>query len=109
MQPDFSSLANDKIIHERARLLILSYLASRNEGRIPFGELKDALEFTSGNLSIQLKTLKDYGYIAITKVFKDNKPLTRVAITSKGGQALKRYLGEMENLIKHFQNQQKGV
>ena len=104
MQPDLGSLVNDKIIHERSRLLILSYLASAGKKEVPFSELRDTFDFTSGNLSVQLKTLKDSGYIAITKTFKDNKPLTRASITARGGAALKQYLGEMENLIKQFRN-----
>ena len=48
----------DKIIHERARLLILTYLASRKEQEVSFNELQEQLSFSSGNLSIQLKKLK---------------------------------------------------
>ena len=100
MEPGIGSLVNDKIIHERARLLILTYLASSNIKAVPFIEIKDALDFTAGNLSIQLKTLTEAGYVSITKEFKDNKPLTRASITVKGSAALKRYIGEMDSLIK---------
>jgi hypothetical protein len=94
------SLVNDKIIHERSRLLILTYLASSDVKAVPFSEIKDALEFTAGNLSIQLKTLMEARYISITKEFKFNKPLTRAFITARGSVALKRYIGEMDSLIK---------
>jgi DNA-binding HxlR family transcriptional regulator len=104
VEPGIGSLANDKIIHERARLLILTYLASRDAGAVSFGEIRDALEFTPGNLSVQLKTLAEAGYISITKEFKNNKPLTQAGITQKGGAALKQYLGEMDSLIKRLRN-----
>jgi DNA-binding MarR family transcriptional regulator len=100
MGPGIGSLVNDKIIHERSRLLILTCLASSDVKAVPFSEIRDALDFTAGNLSIQLKTLMEAGYVSITKEFKDNKPLTRASITSRGGAALKRYFGEMDSLIK---------
>jgi DNA-binding MarR family transcriptional regulator len=102
VEPDFGSLVNDKIIRERARLLILSYLASRDAHAVTFGALREALDFTPGNLSVQLKTLADAGYIAITKEFRDNKPLTQASITAKGGAALKHYMEEMDGLIKRL-------
>lgn len=102
MEPDFGSLVSDRIIHERARLLILTYLASRDDKAVSFGALRDALDFTPGNLSVQLKTLADAGYIAITKEFRDNKPLTQAGITAKGSAALKRYMEEMDGLIKRL-------
>ena len=100
MEPDLGSLVNDKVIHERARLLILTYLASSVVKAVPFSELRDSLSFSAGNLSIQLKTLEEAGYISITKEFKDNKPLTRASLSAKGGAALKRYFEEMDSLIK---------
>lgn len=90
----------DKLIHERSRLLILTYLASHENEDIPFVELQEKFSFTPGNLSIQLKKLKTAKYIKIKKVFKDNKPLTTVSITNRGIQAINAYLDEMEDLIK---------
>lgn len=90
----------DKVIHERARLLILSYLASSNEKKIQFNELKENLSFTSGNLSVQLKNLEEVGYVKIHKKIKDNKPITSVSLTPEGLKALKEYLKVMEDLIR---------
>lgn len=92
----------DKIIHERARLLILTHLASHEKRAISFSELQDQLDLTSGNLSVQLKRLSQVGYVDIKKTFRDNKPYTTVSITSKGTLALHDYLDEMEGLIKAF-------
>ncbi len=100
MEPDISLLVSDKIVHERARLLILTYLASHDKSAVPFGEIREKLEFTSGNLSVQLKTLEEAGYIRITKEFRDNKPLTQASLTAKGSTALKRYVEQMDGLIK---------
>jgi DNA-binding MarR family transcriptional regulator len=80
--------------------LILTYLASSDVKAVSFSAIRDALDFTAGNLSIQLKTLMEAGYIGITKEFRDNKPLTRASITARGAAALKRYISEMDSLIK---------
>jgi DNA-binding MarR family transcriptional regulator len=92
----------DKIIHERARLLILTCLSSSEKRAVSFIELQEKLEFTPGNLSVQLKRLKEADYVRIQKTFKDNKPHTSVSITTVGKKALNRYLDEMEDLIKRL-------
>jgi DNA-binding MarR family transcriptional regulator len=90
----------NKIIHERARLLILTYLASNEKKEISFNELQERLDFSSGNLSVQLRRLQQADYIDIQKAFKDNKPHTTVSITHQGTDALNRYVAEMEDIIK---------
>jgi len=92
--------ALEKIIHERARLLILTHLASHEKKEISFNELQETLGFTSGNLSVQLRKLKEATYVEINKSFKDNKPYTTISITLNGSKALNHYLDEMEGLIK---------
>jgi DNA-binding MarR family transcriptional regulator len=90
----------NKIIHERSRLLILTHLASNTDIEVSFNDIKEKLDFTPGNLSIQLKKLSEADYIKIRKSFRDNKPHTAVSITMKGAKALNNYLEEMEDLIK---------
>lgn len=90
----------DKIIHERARLLILTYLASSDKQEISFNELQEKLGFTSGNLSVQLKKLKEAYYIDIHKTFKHNKPYTTIQVTPEGSEALNTYINEMEGIIR---------
>ena len=92
--------AIDKIIHEPARLLILTYLASNEKDKISFNELLENLELTSGNLSIQLKKLKEVKYLEISKTFKDNRPYTTVSISPQGIAALDRYVEGMNAIIK---------
>jgi DNA-binding MarR family transcriptional regulator len=89
----------DKIIHERARLMILTYLTGLEKDTASFQEIKDALELTSGNLSVQLKNLEQAGYIAIEKRFLDNRPVTEARLTPEGSMALTQYLDEMERII----------
>ena len=92
--------ALNKIIHERARLLILTFLASNEKKEISFNEILDNLQLSSGNLSVQLRKLEQAGYVRIHKTFKDNKPYTTISITHQGAEALKQYVAEMEEIIK---------
>ena len=90
----------NKIIHERARLMILTYLASNERKEISFNELQQGLDFSSGNLSVQLRKLEQASYVDIQKTFKDNKPYTTISITHQGSGALSKYVAEMEGIIK---------
>ena len=90
----------NKIIHERARLMLLTYLASNEKKEISFNELQQGLDFSSGNLSVQLRKLQQASYVDIQKTFKDNKPYTTVSITHQGSVALSKYVVEMEGIIK---------
>ncbi len=92
----------DKIIHERVRLLILIYLANDVKQQIPFNELKENLDLTAGNLSVQLSNLEQAGYIRIQKSFLSKRPVTNISLTPEGLEALKRYMLEMEDLIQTF-------
>ncbi len=96
--------AIDKVIHERARLLILSYLAADDRKQAPFVVLKEKLGLTAGNLSIQLRNLEEAGYIKIDKRIVGRKPATDVLLTAKGMSALNDYLAEMEELIRRVKN-----
>ncbi len=94
-----AGLGLDRVIHERARLVILSYLAASGEREVPFTELRDELGMTAGNLSIQLKVLSDAGFVRIDKRYKDRRPFTGATLTAEGSLALSAYLREVEALI----------
>ena len=88
----------DKLIHERLRLGIISALAA-NES-MSFGDLKNLLQTTDGNVSVHARKLEEAGYILCEKSFKGRMPLTEYKITKEGRAALERYLNHMEALIK---------
>ncbi len=90
--------ALDRIIHEPARLQIISYLATGGKD-VSFTELTEKLDLSAGNLSVQLKRLEEAGYVSIAKSFRENRPLTSVSLTRPGMDALKRYLQELELII----------
>jgi len=92
--PDF-----DKVIHERARLRILVYLASSGEPEVGFTDIRKDLSMTAGNLSIQLGILGEAGYIHVRKAFVGKKPYTGASLTPLGEKALEDYLDGMESIL----------
>lgn len=88
----------DAVIHERARLGIVSALAA-NE-RLSFVELKSLLDATDGNISAHTRKLEDAGYIKAHKRFEGRVPRTEYELTPAGREALERYVEHMEALIR---------
>ena len=89
----------DKVIHERARLAMMTLLYHHQEAS--FNYLKQAMHTTEGNLATHLKTLEGAGYIKVTKKFVKRKPQTSYQLTKKGKEAYERYLSTLEKLLKH--------
>lgn len=87
----------DRLIHERIRLGIVSALAANRS--LTFGELKDLLNTTDGNLSVHARKLEEAGYIACDKSFQGRMPKTEYRLTAAGRKALEKYLNHMEALI----------
>jgi len=88
----------NKIIHERVRLAVVSALAAR--GCLTFGELKELLDVTDGNLSVHTGILEKHGLLKITKEFVGRRPRTTFSLTKKGEQEFQRYITEMEQLLR---------
>jgi DNA-binding transcriptional ArsR family regulator len=86
------------VIHERARLGIMSVLAARPV--LTFAELKALLDLTDGNLSVHLRILEESGYVAIEKKFVDRRPQTTVKISKKGRLAFEHYVEVLEEIVK---------
>jgi DNA-binding transcriptional ArsR family regulator len=89
--------ADDRIIHQRTRLAIVSMLAVNDA--LSFNELKEMLDATDGNLSVHARKLEEAGYVACKKSFQGRVPRTEFRITDRGRKALERYLDHMESLI----------
>src|SRR5260370_17326177 len=64
----------DQLIHERLRLGIVCTLAMHDS--LTFTELRDLLQTTDGNLSVQARRLEEAGYITCVKRFEGRKPNT---------------------------------
>ena len=87
----------DKVIHERVRLAIMSALAARD--RLSFNELKELLDLTDGNLSVNARVLEEHGLIKIEKDFVGRKPRTTYAITRLGRTEFQKYVETLEKMI----------
>ena len=88
----------DRVIHEAARLAIVSVLAPRRE--VAFTELRDLVGLSDGNLSVHLGKLDEAGYVSLSKEFVAKKPRTSVSLTRKGRMALSRHLDALESIVK---------
>ena len=88
----------DKLIHERLRLAIVSALAVNDS--LSFGDLKELVKTTDGNLSVHARKLEDAGYLACTKGFDGRVPRTEFRMTAPGRKALERYLDHMDAVIR---------
>ena len=86
------------VIHERARLGIMSVLAARRAST--FTELKSLLDMSDGNLSVHLQLLEKAGYVSIEKKFVGRKPQTTIRTSRKGKIAFEHYLSVLESIVK---------
>ena len=88
----------DRIIHEKARMGIMSLLAASPQ--LSFTEIRDTLEMTDGNLSVQIRTLQQAGYVAVTKSVEDRRPRTTCALTSRGRRAFRDYIDTLAEIVR---------
>ena len=98
MSDDLRSVTElDRLIHEPARLLIVTILASAASADFLFLQRETGL--TKGNLSAHLSKLEGAGYVQIEKTFKGKLPLTVCKLTSAGQKALKTYRQQLQNFM----------
>jgi DNA-binding HxlR family transcriptional regulator len=89
----------DRVIHERARLSVLTSLITNPKG-LSFNDLKQLCSLTDGNLSRHLKVLEDDGMVAIEKGYDQNRPQTMCRITNAGRKRYLDYLSTLEQVVK---------
>ncbi len=89
----------DRVIHERARLSLLTSLITTPRG-ITFNDLKQLCSLTDGNLSRHLKVLETEGMVEIEKGQDGNRPQTICRITPAGRKRLLVYLSTLEQVVK---------
>lgn len=89
----------DRVLHEKARLGIVTSLASRPEG-LAFADLKLLCALTDGNLSRHLQVLEDDGVVEIVKSFREKRPLTSCRLTKHGRQRFADYITVLERVVR---------
>lgn len=87
----------DPILNSQVRLAILSILMRVKS--TDFIYLKEQTETTQGNLSHQLKKLKEANYVEIIKSFKNNYPHTTCKITALGKSAFEKYVEDIKDYL----------
>jgi DNA-binding PadR family transcriptional regulator len=87
----------DPLIHERLRLGILSTLVVQES--LSFTELRDLLQTTDGNLSVQARRLEVVGYITCDKKFEGRKPKSTYRLSPAGRAALEDYLEKLSKFL----------
>ena len=87
----------DPLIHERLRLGILSVLAVQES--LTFTELRELLQTSDGNLSVQARKLELAGYVICDKIFQARKPRSTYRLSNAGRLALEEYLETLSNLL----------
>jgi DNA-binding transcriptional ArsR family regulator len=86
----------DRVVHEPARLAILTVLSSCEEADFLF--LERATKLSRGNLSVQLTRLEDADVIEIEKRIEHKRTLTTVKLTNSGRRTLSAYWESMDAL-----------
>ncbi len=83
----------DRLVHEPARLAILTVLSAAEEVQFTF--LEQVLGLSRGNLSSHVSKLEEAGYLTVTKAFEERTPVTRYQLTTRGRKALEAYRRQM--------------
>jgi len=89
----------DRVIHEKARLSVLTSLIAHPKGLV-FGDLKQLCGLTDGNLSRHLQVLQDAGLVDIHKGFDRNRPQTVCRVTRAGRARYLDYLAVLEQVVR---------
>jgi DNA-binding transcriptional ArsR family regulator len=89
----------DRVLHEKARLGILTALVTHPSG-LSFNDLARLCDLTDGNLSRHLDVLAEAGLVKITKGFEGRRPLTTCALTAAGRKRFREYLSQLEKVLR---------
>jgi DNA-binding transcriptional ArsR family regulator len=97
MSPPFEELADlDRLVHEPARLAVLTALAACKAA--DFLYLQRLTGLSKGNLSSHLARLEGAELVTIEKEFVGKIPNTRVSITKAGRSAVERHWKRLDQL-----------
>jgi DNA-binding HxlR family transcriptional regulator len=95
----FSYEGLDRVMHEKARLGIMTSLMSHAKG-LAFGDFKGLCGLTDRNLSRHLQTLEEAGLVEIIKTFERKRPLTTCRLTAAGRKRFLDYIEVLEQVVR---------
>jgi DNA-binding MarR family transcriptional regulator len=88
----------DRVIHEKARLGIMTSLATHPDGLL-FPELKELCTLTDGNLNRHLHVLSEAALIEVWKRGDGKKSQTLARLTASGRRQFLEYLTVLETVV----------
>jgi DNA-binding MarR family transcriptional regulator len=94
----FAYTGLDRLIHEHARLSVLTSLITNGHG-LTFSELKGLCALTDGNLSRHLQVLEEAGLITVFKRIERKRALTLCRVTPTGRKRYVEYLTVLERVV----------
>ncbi len=98
LNPEMQTILElDRVIHEPARLVILTVCSSAEEVEFKFLETTTGL--SKGNLSSHTSKLEQAGYLEVVKAFRGKIPVTSFKITKTGKAALASYWTALRDAI----------
>jgi DNA-binding MarR family transcriptional regulator len=86
----------DRIIHEPARLQIMTLLASVESADFNF--LLNTLGLSRGNLSSHMDRLEKAQYLEINKGYNGKTPHTDYKLTDRGREAITQYWSQIDRI-----------
>jgi len=90
----------DRLIHEPARLMLVSLLYGAE--KVDFLYLLNETGLTKGNLSSHLAKLEEAGYVAIEKTYRGKVPQTLLSLTDQGRSAVDEYRNRLKAIVDHL-------
>jgi len=96
----------DRVLHEKARLGILSSLTANPQGLL-FTELKDLCSLTDGNLNRHMQVLQEAELIEVWKRPQGKRTQTLVRMTEAGRKRFLDYIGVLEQIVGDAQQSSK--
>lgn len=87
----------DRLIHEPARLLIVTLLYPVE--KVDFLYLLHETGLTKGNLSAHLSKLEEAGYVQIEKTYRGKVPQTLIQLNPSGRKAFENYRENLKQIV----------
>jgi DNA-binding MarR family transcriptional regulator len=88
----------DRVIHEHARLSLLTSLMTHPRG-LTFTELKQMCALTDGNLSRHLQVLEEAKLVTVSKGYENSRPQTVMRMSVSGRKRYIDYLAVLERVV----------
>jgi DNA-binding transcriptional ArsR family regulator len=88
----------DRVLHEKARLSIMTSLTTQPEG-LSFLDLRTLCALSDGNLNRHLAVLQDAGFVKIEKEGRGRNSRSFCQVTRAGRAAFLQYLQELDRVL----------